>query len=179
MADVFFITEDLLKKRTAVNDNVDSGELRFAIITAQNLNIQEILGQDLYEKLKSDVASSSLTGVYKTLMDDYIVPATIAWSYYHALDSFYVKFLNVGLVKNSNEQGAAIDHRTLQFLKNNAKSTAEFYDNTTRKYLCANSSEFPEYTSNDVGNVQPQKGSGYRSSIALDPYKPRPDWYGK
>ena len=161
MADVFFISEDLLKKRTSINDNVDSGELRFAIITAQNLNVQETLGQDLYERLKLDVSGGTLTGNYKKLMDDYVVPLTISWSY------------------PSSEQGSAVDYRTLSFLKNNAKSQAEFYDNATRKYLCANSNLYPEYTLNDDGNIQPQFGSGFRSSIALNPKMPRPYWYGK
>lgn len=179
VTDVYLISEEILKTRTAINDNIDSGELRFCIQTAQNINIQETLGQELFEKILDDVYNNTISGEYKKLLDKYIVPTTIAWSYYHGLDNFFVKWMNVGLVKNNTEQGGAIDMRTFQFLKNNAKSQAEFYDNNLRKYLCAYSNLFPEYNVIPLGKVLPQRDSAYRSSIALgggrDFY---PDFYG-
>ncbi len=178
LTDVYFISEELLKNRTAINDNVDSGELRYAIQTAQNINIQETLGNKLYDKILNDVSANTITGDYKYLLDTYIVPSTIAWSYYHGLDNFFVKWVNVGLVQNRNEQGSQVDFRTFQFLKNNAKSTAEFYDQNTRRYLCAYASLFPEYNTVDIGVLLPQRDSAYRSSIALGSTKAYPFWYG-
>ncbi len=95
MTDVFFISEDYLKTNTAINENVDSGELRFAILTAQNINIQETLGQPLYEEIQFQVSGSSLTPDNKYLLDKYIVPATTQWAYYHGLDNFFVKWVNL------------------------------------------------------------------------------------
>ena len=83
MTDVFFISEQFLKTQTAINDNVDSGELRFCILTAQNINVQETLGQELYEKIMNDVSAVTIANQYKFLLDQYIVPDTVAWSYYH------------------------------------------------------------------------------------------------
>lgn len=179
MTDVYLISEELLKSRTAINDNVDSGELRFAIQTAQNLNIQETLGQELYEKILLEVSGGTISGDYKKLLDTYIVPATISWSYYHGLDNFFVKWVNVGLVQNNTEQGSSVDFRTFQFLKNNAKSQAEFYDNNMRRYLCAYASLFPEFNVIPLGKILPQRDSAYRSSIALKSGRSfYPNWYG-
>lgn len=178
MANVFFISEEVLKTKTAINDNVDSGELRYCIEVAQQINIQETLGQPLYQKLMSDVLSNTLSGNYKKLMDDYIVPSLVAWAYYHALDNFFVKFMNAGLVQNSNEQGSKIDHRTFQYLKNNAKSIAEFYDQNTRRYLCAFAYLYPEYNVVPMGEILPKRSSAFGRSIALQPTIPFPSWYG-
>lgn len=179
VTDVYFISEELLKNRTAINDNVDSGELRFCIQTAQNLNIQETLGNELFLKIQDDVYNNTITGDYKNLLDTYIVPATIAWSYYHGLDNFFVKWMNVGLVQNRTEQGGNIDFRAFQFLKNNAKSQAEFYDNNMRRYLCAYASLFPEYNVVPIGKLLPQRDSAYRSSIAFGAGRSfYPPWYG-
>jgi hypothetical protein len=178
MTDVYFISEEVLKNKTAINDNVDSGELRFCIQTAQNINIAETLGQKLYNKLLKDVSANTLVGDYKYLLDTYVVPATVAWSYYHGLDNFFVKWMNVGLVSNRTEQGNAIDFKAFQFLKNNAKSTAEFYDQNTRRYLCAYASNFPEYNTVEIGILLPQRDSAFRASIALGSTKPWPSWYG-
>lgn len=178
MAQVFFISETVLKSKTAINENVDSGELRFCIELAQDINIQETLGQNLYQEMQNKVQGNTLAGNYKFLMDNYVVPATILWSYYHALDNFLVKWMNVGLVSNTTEQGSAIDFKTFQFLKNNARSQAEWYDDNMRKWLCANSSDFPEYNTVEIGKVLPKHGSAYRNSMALKPTRPWPSWYG-
>lgn len=175
---VFFVSESTLKNNTALNDNIDSQELRFAIITAQNLNIQETLGQPLYEKIQSLISTNTIAGDYKYLLDQYIVPTTIYWAYYHALDNFFVKIMNVGIVANSTEQGNAIDFKTFQFLKNNAKSNAEYYDQAMRRYLCAYASLFPEYNTTPIGEILPQRGSAFRNSVALKPERPWPSWYG-
>lgn len=178
MTDVYLISEQLLKSRTPINDNVDSNELRFCILTAQNINIQETLGEKLYRKILDDVSTSSISGNYKDLLDRYIQPSLIQWSYFHGLDNFFIKWVNVGLVQNTNEQGSAIDFRSFQYLKNNAKSTAEFYDDLTRRYLCAKASLFPEYNSVEIEKLQPQRNSAFRSSITLDPTPRWPSWYG-
>jgi hypothetical protein len=178
MVDVYFISEEVLKNRTSINDNVDSGELRFCIQTAQNLNIQETLGQALYEQILNEVSGNTIAGENKKLLDNYIVPTTIAWSYYHGLDNFFVKWMNVGLVQNRTEQGSNIDFKTFQFLKNNARSTAEFYDQNMRRYLCAFASDFPKYNTVEIGKVLPQRDSAYRNSMALSSTKPWPSWYG-
>ena len=41
MARVFLVSENTLKKQTAINDNVDSGQLRSAISVAQDINLRE------------------------------------------------------------------------------------------------------------------------------------------
>lgn len=178
MTDVYFISEELLKNRTSINDNVVSGELRFCIQTAQNLNIQETLGQKLFEEILNEVSGGTIAGHNKFLLDNYIVPTTIAWSYYHGLDNFFVKWMNVGLVQNRTEQGSNIDFRTFKFLKDNAKSTAEFYDSNMRRYLCAYASNYPAYNTVEIGKVLPQRDSAYRNSIAVGSTKPWPSWYG-
>lgn len=178
MAQVFFISEQVLKSKTAINENVDSGELRFCIEIAQDINIQETLGQNLYQELQYKVSAGTVSGNYKFLLDSYVVPALTLWAYYHALDNFLVKFVNVGLVSNNTEQGSSIDFKTFQFLKNNARSQAEWYDDNMRKWLCANSSDFPEYNTVEIGKVLPKHGSAYRNSMALKSYPKYPAWYG-
>jgi len=178
LVDVYFVSEETLKDRLPVNGNVDSGELRYGVQTAQNLNIQETLGEPLYRKLLDDVSANTITGFYKLLLDTYVVPATISWAQYHLLDNFFIKWMNVGLVSNRTEQGNPIDYRAFQFLKNNAKSTAEFYDQNMRRYLCAYASRYPEYNTVEIGKLLPQRDAAYRSSIALGSTKFYPGWYG-
>jgi len=83
---------------------------------------------------------------YKELLNNFIQPMLIQYSYYLSLDNFFVKFMNIGLVQNRSEQGNPIDIRTLTYLKNNAKNLAEFQDNLLRRHLVFNSWKYPQYT---------------------------------
>jgi len=178
ISDVFFISEEYLKTNTSINENVDSGELRFCILTSQNINIQETLGQPLFEEIQLQVSAGTLTVDNKYLLDKYIVPATTQWAYYHGLDNFFVKWINVGLVQNRNEQGSNIDIRTFKYLKDNARSTAEFYDQNMRRWLCAKANLYPKYNVVDIGKILPERGSANRRSIAMKPTKFYNAWYG-
>ena len=169
MTDVYFISEEVLKNRTAINENVDSGELRFCIQTAQNLNIQETLGQALFEQIVNEVSGNTIAGSNKYLLDNYIVNATIAWSYYHGLDNFFVKWMNVGLVANRTEQGSNIDFKTFQYLKTDAKQQAEFNDNLLRRPLIFRSGLYPEYNNGNLndGQLPPIPASPFQSAITI------------
>jgi len=172
MAKVLFISEQKLKEQTAINEQVDSRELRTAILTTQDVNVQNTLGERLYEKIEDLVTTGNINLPenihYKNLLNDYIQPLTIHYSYFYALDNFLVKFMAAGLVKNNTEQGSAIDFKTFEYLKNSARDTAQWYDNLIRKWLCANQNLYPEYTEdNGDGKLAPERFNAFGKGMAL------------
>jgi hypothetical protein len=170
---VLFISEQKLKDNTPITDNVDSSELRFAIQQAQTIQIQETLGTNLYDKLQQlvDTGDINLAGNvrYKALLDNYVQPTLIAFSYYLALDNFWVKFINIGLVQNRSEQGQPVDLKTLQYLKTNANNQAEFQNNLMRRHLIFRSGWYPEYNNGNLndGQLPPQVKSAFTSPITM------------
>lgn len=171
---VLFISEQKLKDNTPITDNVDSSELRFAILQSQAIMIQETLGTNLYEYLLQIVDNNTINTDaalfrYKALMDNYIQPTLIAWSYYLALDNFWVKFINIGLVQNRSEQGQPVDLKTLQYLKSNAKNQAEFQDNLMRRHLVFRSGYYPQYFSGNLndGQLPPETDSAFKAPMSL------------
>jgi hypothetical protein len=171
---VLFISEQKLKDNTPITDNVDSSELRFGIYMAQTIQIQESLGTNLYEYLLKIIDDNTInTDIslirYKELMDNFIQPTLIAYAYTICLDNFWVKFMNVGLVQNRNEQGSAVDLKTLQYLKNNAKNQAEFQDNLLRRHLLFRSGWYPQYFSGNLndGQLSPETDAPFKSAMTL------------
>lgn len=170
---VLFISENKLKENTAINDNVDSTELRFAIQQSQTIFLQESLGTNLYQKLQELVDNGDIDTLpyarYKELLNQFVQPTLISYSYYLALDNFFVKFMNVGLVQSRNEQGTNIDLKTLQYLKQNAQNQAQFNDNLLRRHLIFRSGWYPEYMSGNLNNGQlpPQTKSAFNSPVTL------------
>lgn len=169
---VLLITEQKLKENTPINDNVDTSELRFSIQQAQTIFIQESLGTNLYEYILGLVQNGDIDlaqySDYKDLLKNFIQPTLISYAYYLALDNFYVKFMNIGLVQNRSEQGNPIDIRTLTYLKNNAKDNAQFNDNLLRRHLVFNNWKYPQYTvTTNNGQLIPEFGGAFKSPITL------------
>ena len=173
MPKVYFISENLLKSSTNLNDNIDIGALRSSISTAQDINCQESLSTKLYNKIVDLVDTGAITATtnsnYKTLLDDYIQPMVLHYSYYYALDAFLMKVYNVGLVQGSSEQGSPIDVGTFKMMKSNARNTAEFYDNRLREHLYFNDELYPEYElSTTDGDLPASRTNGILSQIVMD-----------
>ena len=72
MVTTLFISENKLKAFSDLNQSVDADLLKNAIREAQDIHIQQYLGYNLYQKLISDVNAGSLSGVYLTLMTQYV-----------------------------------------------------------------------------------------------------------
>lgn len=173
MSQIYFISESKLKDYTSISDNVDSGSLRQAIRTAQLINLTETLGNSLYNKLADLVDTGEITGStnsnYKTLLDDYVVDVVIQYSLFYALDDFIYKFMNVGLVQGSSEQGSALDINTFKMIKNGARDRAEWFDNRLREHLFNNENLYDAYeTSTTDGSLPGAHTDGFTSSIVLD-----------
>jgi hypothetical protein len=173
MNKVLLISEDLLKTNTPISENVQSDELRFGILQAQAIFLNESLGTNLYQEMLNLVDSGDISNpskaVYKNLLDTYIQPMLITYAYYLVIDNFYVKFVSVGLTQNRSEQGDKIDHRTFQYLKANAKQQSEFNDNLLRRHLIFRSGLYKEYNSGNLndGQLPPIPATPFQSPITV------------
>lgn len=171
---VLLISEQKLKDNTPIDQNTDSSELRFCITQGQNLFLQESLGTNLFEKILKLVHDNEI-GLpenihYKELLNNFIQPTLISYSYYLALDNFFVKFVNTGLQQFNGEQSSSIGFKEFQYLKNTAKDNAEFNDNLLRRHLVFNSWKYPEYTVvENNGQLIPEFGGAFKASVVLPP----------
>lgn len=171
---VLLITEQKLKDNTSINENVDSSELRFCIQQAQQIFIQESLGTNLYEYILNLVKTGNIEDAgkikYKELLNNFITPTLISYSYYLALDNFFVKFVNVGLQSFRSEQSQPIGIKEFTYLKNSARDQAQFNDNLLRRHLVFNNADYPEYTlTTNNGQLIPEFGGAFKQNITLPP----------
>ena len=173
MNHVLLISEELLKTYSYINENVQSDELRYAIMTSQNIETQESLGTNLYQYILNAVEDGSINDPsnvnYKHLLDKYIQPALISYAIYRALDNFIAKFMSVGLVQNRSEQGNPIDFKLFLHLKSNAKNDAQFNDNILRRHLIFRSGLYPLYNNGSLneGQLPPIPQAPFQSPITM------------
>ena len=203
MNNILLISEELLKTYSYINENVQSDELRYAIMVSQNIEIQESLGTNLYQYILDAVDNGTITDPsnanYKILLDKYIQPALVGYSLYRAIDNFMAKLMSVGMVQNRSEQGNQIDFKLFLHIKTQAKQDAEFQDNLLRRHLIFKSGLYPEYNNGNLNDGQlppiPQspfqspmtlpgtnyywkKGKMYGCNSPLCADSPFPQWYG-
>lgn len=160
--DQLFIAADYIRKKTAINDAVDAELMRVAIYTAQDMYVQLSLGTDLYQSLKTKVAAGTLSGVYLTLMQTYVMPLTLWYTMVELYPNLWIKHDNGGLHHRISDDTQYIDSFAYDRLVANAREKAKFYATRMEEYLCANASSFAEYTSNTWPDISP-KTTGYNS----------------
>jgi hypothetical protein len=161
MAYVLFISEEKLKDSTAINLNVDVNLLLPYVRQAQKLYVEPKLGTDLYEKLKSEITGGTLTGAYKTLVDDYIGDMLPNWAFFHAIPFLRFKIENGNIYSKTSETGTALSTEEAQHLREEIRNTAEYYTERMIEYVTNNTGSFPEYNTNSGAEISPDRNAYY------------------
>tara|TARA_R100000458_G_scaffold41846_1_gene39610 strand:- start:475 stop:1035 length:561 start_codon:yes stop_codon:yes gene_type:complete len=164
---VLFISENKLKDSSAINGNVDNEFLLPYLKIAQRKHIERVLGTDLYNKLQTDIQGGSLSGVYQTLVDDYVQDALVHWGFYEAVPFLRYKVMNNNIVSKQSEDATPLTREEAQDLREEVRNTAEFYTERLIDYICNNSTDYPEYSTNTGADVSPDKTAFY-SGLNLD-----------
>lgn len=140
---VLFISEKTLKEDSLINNNVDAAFINSAIMTAQDIFLQPLLGSCLYEQLQNAIIAENLTADEQKLIDEYITP----YLEYRVMADIQIplnyKFRNAGMVSNTdtNIQTASLDD--LKYLTDYYENRSGYYANRMTKFICKNSSKFP------------------------------------
>jgi hypothetical protein len=165
-----YISATRLKKDTALGGSVDDNLIMPYILLAQDMHILPILGSDLDAKLKSDIQAGSLTGDYKTLVEDYLQKALVQFSFTQLMPYLRLRFVNNAVVvMGATDQSSSATYDDLKPVMDTATNAAEFYRQRMIDYLGdKGSAAFPEYSSNtDAGELSPTTRN-YYSGLNLD-----------
>ncbi len=162
MAYVLFISEEKLKDSTAINMNVSVDLILPYILQSQKLYCEPKLGTDLYKKLEAEITAGTLAGDYKTLVDEYISFMLVNYAFYHLIPFLRFRVENGNIYSKTSETGNALSTEEAQHLRSEVLNTAEYYTERLISYLCANTSSFPEYSSNsDSDDISPDSNAYY------------------
>jgi len=132
-----------------MNNNVDSKLISNAIREAQDIDLQRLLGTLLYNKILSDVQSNTLTGAYKTLVDDWIQNFLLYATYYNTLEYIYMRPRNNGLLTpTGGENSESVDRAMYNVKRQSVQNKREFYAEKLTDYLIENQNSYPEISEN-------------------------------
>jgi hypothetical protein len=164
MSQVYFVSPARVKRDTALGSTVDEDIIHPYIQIAQDRHIWTALGTKLYDKLKDDiagVAGATLTGAYKTLVEDYIQPALVQFVFVELAYVVRLRFSNNSITIADSEVGSQASVDDVRLVKEQTESIAMFYRQRMIDYLCDNTSSFPEFSSNTGSDLSPSSRNYY------------------
>lgn len=167
MSYVLFISENKLKESTAMSMNLDVEIILPYIRQAQKLYCEPLLGTKLYQKLETEISAGTITGVYKTLLDDYIADMLVNYAFYHCIPFIRFRVENGNIYSKTSETGNSLTTEESQHLRSEVLNTAQYYNERAVEYLCNNSGSYPEYSTNNGADISPSKSS-YYSNMNLE-----------
>lgn len=156
---IVLVSPSRVQRDTALGGSVDPNVLFPAILNAQEKWILPVVGTDLFDKIKTLISADEIDNVgnekYATLLNTYIIPCLVQFSFMEVIPVLRVRFVNNAVVAMNTEQGGSVSYDDIKPLISTARDIASWYKERLIDYLCANSTLYPEYTSNSFPDVQP------------------------
>ena len=149
MTNVLLTSPDFIRENSNISDNVNSKVLASAIREVQEDELQEILGQLLYEKIQKKVEDNTITerenNIYKDVLDKAQMFIT-----YRVIGEIIVmlnmKIDNAGLIQTRDENMDYMNLDDTMTLKNYYDTKASHYAYLLQNYLMEHLGEIPELT---------------------------------
>lgn len=170
MKNVLLCSPDFIRLNSNISDNCNSKVLATAIRETQEDELQEILGQLLFEKLQDLVESGEIenpeNSKYKNILDKaqmfitYKVIAEITMMFSYKID-------NAGLVQSRDEYLDNVGIDDTLTIKNHYDTKASHYAYLLQIYLMEHLSEIPELTECQAWKIRSTLYSAASPSVFL------------
>lgn len=170
MKNVLLTSPDFVRLNSNISDNVNSKVLATAIREVQEDELQEILGQLLFEKLQDLVESGEISNEenskYKELLDKaqmFITYRVIA----EIIVMLNMKIDNAGLIQTRDENMDYMDLDDTMTMKNYYDTKASHYAYLLQNYLMEHLTEIPELTECQAWKIRSTLYSAASPSVFL------------
>lgn len=162
------ITSEYLKKKNIIDDNVDVRLLTTFITTAQDKYIQNRLGENLYNKIMTDVANETISGNYEILLYNFIMPCLMWYSIYEALPFINFKLTNKSVVQKTGTNLDVAETNEIDILRQQARNNGEFYGQRIKVELCNDNGKYPELDqATQINGIKPDQDTEYFGGIYI------------
>lgn len=165
MATALFINRTDLVKNSILDGNVDTDKFIQFIKIAQQIDIQNLLGTDLYNKISADIIAGNLSGNYLSLVNTYVQPTLIWFAQMNYIPFAAYQIKNGGVFKHSSETAQNVDKNEVDYLVAKAREYANYYSTRLVDYLSFHNDLFPEYTSNTDEDISPDTDTTYKGWV--------------
>lgn len=164
---VLFISEDYYKAKSVISKNVDYNLIVPIVEVVQDLEIKPLLGHDLFELIKTQISSNTLSAVNQTLLDTYILKIMVCYITARASNVLKFRFTNKGMLENSGDNSQVTDNDNIERIYDAYRHDGEAYADEMIKYLQSEILSYPAYLTNAKYYKQKPTDAAYQVGIYL------------
>jgi hypothetical protein len=140
-----------LKALTSLSQNLDCELLQPHLLIAQQLYIQPILGDPLYNDIVSRYDNQTLTGDSLTLYEDYIIPAIGFAAWFSSAPFLHMRTQRAGIQTLASPDNTPVTVEELSLYIARVENYKNFYCQRLNDYLVEdNYTKFPLFRSDDT-----------------------------
>ena len=136
---IHIISPNFIKEYSGfINSNVDNDLIDLSIIEAQDLELQGILGSNLYDSIMDKIVNDTLSGntVYSNLVDKYCVKVILYYTLERCIDFLLSKFNNKNVGEQNSDNTTPIEKWKLINYKSKFNNSASDYSRKLINHLC-------------------------------------------
>lgn len=159
--ETILLKDNQITQSTVLGGNIDVDKYKYCIIDAQLSRLEELLGEDLYEKIRVDFENDDLSDDYLILHTKYITPFLVHQSAMHYLKVGAYQVTNGGIYKHTPANGTPIEKTEVDFMVQEQRSMAEMYAQRMEKWLCKTRLTEYKYESDNIVNPTQSKSGGF------------------
>ena len=175
MATVLFINRTDLVRNSIIDGNVDTDKFIQFIKIAQQIDIQQIIGTNMYTGLTDAIVAGinePANARWKTILDDFIVEMLIWYAQANYIPFAAYQIKNGGVYKHTSENAQTVDKNEVDFLVEKARTNAEWYSRRFIDFMSFNQATYPEYTNNVNDDIYPSYEATFNGWGTMS-YKPK------
>jgi len=167
MSTTLFINRTDLVRNSIIDGNVDTDKFIQFIKLSQEIDIQQILGTNMYDGLSAAIPDidNPINARWKLILNDYVVPMLIwyAQSNYFPFAAYQIK--NGGVFKHTSENSQSVDKNEIDFLVEKARTNGDWYSRRFIDYMGFHQTLFPEYTNNINDDIYPSHDATFNGWV--------------
>lgn len=162
---VYFISQEYFFQNTPVEQNVDWDKIQPFVVQAQQLYLQQTIGETGLNALSDAVKNNTLTNDEQTFLRNYVQPLVVQYAFWLALPFINYKATNKALSKESSEYSQAADLDEMKYLRSSVKDAAEFFQRRMVKWLADHPGTFIWYDNPNALDNLPKTPQSYFGGI--------------
>jgi len=139
MTKVLFCSEKYIKENSGLNDNLFGKSLLPAIREAQDIYLQQIIGETLYKKLiqlvNDDTIGDDENAIYKELLDEYIRSYMLYQTIVQVIPVTNVKLSNYGTTLSDDQYLVNLSQGDAELIEKHYSIMADFYARRLQEFI--------------------------------------------
>lgn len=145
MIDTLFISEAQFSARGLIAVNIEFRQVRPIIIDVQNIQIQNLLGYDLFEDLKQAIDTDTVNSVERVLIENYLQLIIINYVQAELLITNTFKMTAKGTINQYGTFDSIVNADDINRVCIEYKNKAKSYEQQAVDYINRNKSNFALY----------------------------------